>query len=197
MSWHRRRISFALVGAVLIQTIGCATIPGEEKAKIYSGSTECLETNAIFHFTQVMTLDGEAWAGGDVSPGRHTVRVRVLWSNLFEEETDIELEAFPGKRYHVYAMELKPGQDSSIIIIKEKSIAKQFVQQFGFQLFGGFLAYVLGPAIIVYAVVREFTDTRGCSRPFEGCCFIWIEDWPGRDVVAGDRPGVIEAKGQR
>jgi len=176
-------IAFALIGAILIQSIGCATIPKEERAYISLADCQYLHTNADFRYAQISGIDGGGWAGDpirrDIRCGSHTVRVKVSWSNGYWDETDIDFEAVVGEHYVVYVIELRPGQDPSSVIIKQVPALAQIL------VGNGPLALFFPPPM----PAGWWRRPKKPSRPFDGCCFIWIEEVLSREVVAGNRPG--------
>ncbi len=200
MNWFRKAIAGVLIGIILtLQPLGCSTIPKEERAYIgtldYQYASLEIETNARLPAVGISAVDNEEWNFKPIRQGPHTVRVVVEWSNGFHDETDLAFEAVAGKRYMVYAIELNPGQDSCTVTVNSRSFAKQLAMQMGGQV----VLYTVGtfffPFVIAHMIDEEELKKQSKARPFEGCCYIWIEDKDSREMVAGNKLGVTEGKG--
>jgi hypothetical protein len=200
MSRFRKTIAAVLIGITITQIIGCATIPKEERADIGPFNYMDLETNAHFPLLiQLTAIDGKSpfstvW--NEIRCGPHKVRVQVVWSNWFKDETEINFEASAGSRYVACAIELKPGQDPTSVTIDSKSVVSQMGDVVGKGLLTGAAPLVLPFAII--EVFRRKMDAQKkygtLSRPFGDCCYVWIENMQTKQVVGGNKPGVTEDK---
>ena len=181
----------ALVALLGIQS-GCATrIEGEtrlrnqEVARIVRGA-DWLPGRAG-HLGNV-TFDG---VKGDVvttkwiEPGSHRIEVPATWSNKFEDRTTLEFDALRGRKYVVLIYELAPGQSKAGIEIRPRTFGESLManNDLGNSTLGAIVLLVALPFII-----SDLSKAPPKSRPFDGCCFVWIQDEETGQVVAGASP---------
>ena len=127
--------------------------------------------------------------GGVVLPGRHVVTVGAWWSNSSRskdiEKTQLTLDAQPGKKYVALIYELERGQDPATAEIREKTFGEQVIR-FGW-------GDALGP-LMLFAVLFVLNKPAPISRPYNDCCFVWIQDAETGEVVAGTSPRTASTK---
>ena len=152
----------------------------------------------------ILSIDGIGVPGHGyyaVAPGAHTFVVAVDWSNRWLDQTELTFEAQAGKQYLLLTYELAPGEP------EEKAEVRKYTT--GEKAWGkakeGTLATLVALLIIPLSVilvpvgvvqsVRALTGSEGgvrvagAGRPFERCCFVWIQEEESGAVVAGERPG--------
>ncbi len=192
-SLGRRLAITALVALLAVQMAGCSTtrIEGEtrlrnqEVARIGRGADWLL--GRAGHLGNV-TFDGVT---GDlvtykwIEPGRHRIDVPASWSNKFEDRTTLEFDALRGRKYVVLIYELAPGQDRTAIEIRPATFGESLARR------GLPGESVLGAMVLLVAlpwVIADLSKDAAKKRPFEGCCFVWVQDEDSGDVVAGASP---------
>jgi hypothetical protein len=129
-------------------------------------------------------------------PGEHAVDVNIPWSNGLWENVHFMFNAEAGHTYEIMRFELKPGQDPATI--EPASAAEPFLD------FGRFLllpfAYALYVPVVATSIIwgpiaDSMTPTQPNSqdappdrRPFENCCYVWIQDFDAQKIAAGVSP---------
>ena len=124
----------------------------------------------------------------DVFPKIHTFVVTVEWSNHWQDQTSLTFEAQAGKQYLLLTYELAPGESEEKTEVRRRTV----IEKAGGVLI---LSVLLTPPVslltLPYAVgtaVQGLSEQPGISRPFERCCFVWIQEEESGNVVAGERP---------
>jgi len=113
------------------------------------------------------------------------VRVTTTWSNFHEDETDLAFDALAGKKYSIFAIELKPGQDPTTVTIHRLSFGEE-MGLMPLELIRVPLAYILSPYF--FLKVGKALVLPPSARLFENCCFLWVEDMETGEVVCGMSP---------
>lgn len=132
-----------------------------------------------------------------VDPGSHTVLVRLEWSNHWIDETELVVGAEAGHRYAIVSFELAPGQaeakaEVTLLDARPKPTYGQIAA-------GGAAAGALQgalPMIIltapvwwpIYEIAQKHPPPPPKGRPFDNCCFVWIQEVDSGAIVAGSRP---------
>ena len=177
----------------MVQVTGCATtakqneygLPDSQVARI-TRSIDWLRGRAAALGS--LSVDGKSgiWVDHIVLPGRHMVDVPAQWSNNFKEVVTLTVHARPGKHYVVLIYELAHGQDPATAEIRPKTFGEQMGE-------AGSRGDVQGlaPLILLFAwpfLLHEANKRPPYSRPFESCCFVWIQDAETGEVVVGTSP---------
>jgi hypothetical protein len=132
----------------------------------------------------------------EMLPGAHDVLIDAKWSNDFVDNSKINFIADAGKKYQIGIYELKPGQDPATADFHKRSFAYTFgVAAAGGAAVGALqglapLIIMFGWPLLLYAALRKTPEPPPPprSRPFKGCCFVWIQDQETAAVVAGAAP---------
>jgi len=146
----------------------------------------------------VQTIDGisESWHSSyPLVPGAHTFGVSVQWSNGWQDQTALTFRAQPAKRYWILSYELAPGEPEERAEIRQHTKAEEA----SLLLLKGVMfapVVILSPFVVggalgyqgVQKLLGEETREQVTGRPFERCCFVWIQDEETGEVVAGERP---------
>jgi hypothetical protein len=155
--------------------------------------------------------------GYQIPQGHRNVELWVKWSNQFKDYTQLPLVVKQGRSYVVYAMELQAGHDPAeplpcTINQSSEYIKRKSTEKWTNTLFGMLAAPLFyGPLPVGYALLAAYellekqdnqadkdnvatinqpdeTPVTPTTRPYDGCCHVWIEDIETREVVAGTRP---------
>lgn len=144
----------------------------------------------------VLSIDGIpalSFGGGygpyDVLPGTHTFVVAVTWSNGWKDETELPFAAQAGKEYLLLTYERAPGEPEEKAGVRKRTITEKAV---GVVV----LSVLLSPPVslltlpyVVGTALQRLVEQPGTTRPFERCCFVWIQEEESGVVVGGERPG--------
>jgi len=155
--------------------------------------------------------------GYQIPKGHRNVEVWVEWSNQFKDYTQLRFDVKEKRSYVVYAMELQAGQDSAAPMPCTVNQSSEYIERKSTEKLTGVLVGLLaaplfyGPLPLGYALLPAFeqskkgdnqadqdkvaiksqpdeTPATPTTRPYDGCCYVWIEDIGTREVVAGTRP---------
>jgi hypothetical protein len=163
------------------------------------------------------SIDPKVNANGYRIPqGNRNVEVWVEWSNQFRDYIQLPFDVKEGRSYVVYAMELQTGQDPTELMPCLVNETSEYMRRKSTEkwvgLVGAALTYpipifpaVALPISLIFelskkpnkevdqdkiAIVSQPADTPPpvpTARPYDGCCYVWIEDADTREVVAGTR----------
>lgn len=142
----------------------------------------------------VRSIDGVSPQGGgagpyNLLPGPHTVIVAVEWSNGWTDETALTFTAQAGQQYLLLTYERAPEEPEAQAAVRQRTLAEQAV---GLVVFSVLLAPPVSLLTLPYGVVtgvQRLVAQPGTHRPFERCCFVWMQDEASGVVVSGERPG--------
>jgi hypothetical protein len=143
-----------------------------------------------------------------IPSGHHTIDVTTRWSNEFLETSQLALDVKEGKSYVVFAFELEKGQDTTTAqgcinqpttnqptTVEKPSLgyeaAKWIAKSVGtivILTFGEFTLPIWLGKTIYDEYQKDHPPPASTARPFDGCCYVWAEDFETREVVAGIRP---------
>ena len=142
----------------------------------------------------------------DLIPGPHALNVSVKWSNGYMDETSVAMNAEAGRNYRVNAFELYPGQNPDDATLRPGP--PRPVRSFGADLASQAMlgaatgavygsAFLWGPFYLLYKAVSPSTPSTPAppepkARPFEKCCFVWIEDMSNGALVGGKIPSGLD-----
>ena len=138
-----------------------------------------------------------------VVPGAHTFVVAVPWSNGWQDQTELTFEAQGRKRYWILTYELAPGEPEETAEIRrytDGEVALHEAEAVTIISLASPVVYAAGLLILPYEGYRgvrkllraekeEEKKEPATSRPFERCCFVWVQEEESGAVVAGERPG--------
>jgi hypothetical protein len=155
--------------------------------------------------------------GYQIPQGHRNVEVWIEWSNKFKDYTQLKLDVKEKRFYVVHAIELQTGQDSAAPMPCTVNQSSEYIERKSTEQLTGVLVGLLaaplfyGPLPLGYAFLPAFeqskkgdnqadqdkvaiknqpdeTPATPTARPYDGCCYVWIEDIGTREVVAGTRP---------
>ena len=155
--------------------------------------------------------------GHQIPQGHRNVEVWVEWSNQFKDYTQLPLDVKQGRSYVVYAIEPQVGRDPAAPMPCTVNQSSEYIERRSTEQLTGVLVGLLaaplfyGPLPLGYAIIPAFeqskkgdnqaeqdkvtiegqptkTPATPTARPYDGCCYVWIEDIGTREVVAGKRP---------
>jgi hypothetical protein len=189
---HRVAIA-ALVVLSGVQLAGCATqlaegearLRNQEVARIARGSDWLHGRAEHLGDLTVHGVKAPVFGYGWIEPGRHRVDVPATWSNKFEDRTELAFDAQAGKKYVVLIYEIAPGQNRAAIEIRPLTFGERLLRN------NDLSGSVLGAVVLLVAlpwIVADLSKDPPKSRPFAGCCFVWIQDEQSGAVVAGISP---------
>ncbi len=127
--------------------------------------------------------------------GPHKVGIGVHWSNGFEDNTDLDFSAVGGKKYTLAIYELSPGEDPATVELSNPP-----------QSFLGpdtktalTLLLITLPLWLPFAIYEWSKEPEALpkERPFNGCCFVWIQDEETAEVIAGVSPKSVKSETNR
>lgn len=148
----------------------------------------------------------------DLSPGPHALNVYVKWSNGYMDGTSLAMNAEAGRNYRVNAFELHPGQNPDDAMLRpgpprrpvtaDRSLGMDLASSAMIGAVSGAIygsAFLWGPFYLLYQAVSPSTPSTPApsepkARPFEKCCFVWIEDMSDGALVGGERPSSLKRK---
>jgi hypothetical protein len=181
-----------------LQTYAEARLP-PEKVAVLKGYVQgdTYDTGAAW-FAELVSFDGSNITRPDtlvieMLPGAHKVLIESRWSNSFVDKSEINFIVEAGKKYLIGIYELKPGQDPATAGFHERSSAYQLgvaaAKDTAMGTPQGLLPLIImfGWPFLLYLALREAPEPPQ-SRPFEGCCFVWIQDEQTAEVIACTSP---------
>ena len=187
----RRTVAIGTGITVAVQVAACGTaIPRDGAGQLRAEQIARITTHGEWVRGKARSLGtvsvGEyrATAAGEflVPPGQHDFLVTATWSNEFKDTTRFVAEVQPGKTYFVLIYELERGQDPKTADVRQKSFAELILSAGGAGVLGALATF--GWPIALYHETRKAPD----KRPFEGCCYVWLEDAASGQIVAGTSP---------
>lgn len=129
--------------------------------------------------------------------GTHAIVVKLEWSNRWEDDTVLLIDVEPRHRYAILAFELAPGQQPEKAEIKLMDAVPDPApwQYAAAGAASGALTGAL-PLIIMaaplwlpaYWLSEKYPPPPPTGRPFENCCFVWIQDVDTGMVLGGQKP---------
>ncbi|MFC4524360.1 hypothetical protein [Cupriavidus pinatubonensis] len=147
-----------------------------------------------------LAVDGmEQLSPAYLEPGSHAIVARIRWSNHCTDDTELTLEVTANHRYAIGSFELASDQhpeDARVLLLGEiprPSLGMAAASGAASGALLGSLPLVIMTAPVwgpVYLISRKNPTRLPTNRPFENCCFVWIQDVDSGELVAGSRPGV-------
>ena len=186
------------VGIVFLLA-ACASTPNRlEQSHAYLETTQGYVTNGKDVKIYFDSIDGQrssrccTW----VMSGLHKIVIEVEWSNGYVEKVEFSIDTEPRGKYLFGAFELKPGQDQTDAVLRRKTFAEDMADA---GLEGAAEGALVGGGWIVAMPIWLFSKhskhEHAKERPFERCCFIWIEDADNHKLIEGKRPSGITKHG--
>ena len=178
--------TWVVILGTLLSAIGCAST--DTTSKVVAGN-EWKKGRVVG--ISLGTIDGRPVPRdeyAEVSPGPHTMSVTVTWSNGCEDLTQFDFEAQPKERYWVLAYELAPGQPRAAANVREFTFGESMGRA-GLEGAVTGAAPLLGPIVLIYWGVSKISGHKTpTTRPYDGCCFVWIQEAESGKLVGGERP---------
>lgn len=191
----------AIVGACAYPNALTQPVSDRRLTEIYAPREH--RTNSKTVLQRILAIDGESHWEYLLSPGHHTIKVETEWSNKWTDENELSFDAIAGRRYLVLAYELHPGQDQAQAMLRPARSGGLVPPAEAVLGGGGFEG--AAPLIILTAPIwiplgnlfwgekpeeptPEAPKGAPDSRPFPGCCFVWIEDQQSGQLMDGTRP---------
>jgi hypothetical protein len=119
-----------------------------------------------------------------ISPGRHFISIKIIWSNFYEEEISLIVDTVSGKRYEIYALETDRG-DEGKVKIEPLSVGQEFSSLLLYPL-GYTAAYLYSPIFFGKVFHSLLVPPKG--RPEGRVCFVWVENADTHQLIAGVKP---------
>lgn len=194
----RRIIMIVSAIAAVVQFTACATTTNRGDEHRLSGNQVARITSCCdWRSGRALRLDTLSVAGtksavsGEilVPSGRHDVLVTATWSNDFRDTTHLVVDVQPGKTYLVLLYELERGQDPATAEVRPGTFGEMMLLAAGAGVVQGFMVFGW-PLLLLPEIGKTVPD----SRPFEGCCYVWMQDAETGNVVAGTSPRTSAAK---
>jgi hypothetical protein len=137
---------------------------------------------------EIVSVDGEKLNETviEVLPGVHRVEVQAKWSNGWKDKSELTFPAMAGESYQVGIYELRPGEDPETADFREWTS----VEVAGAASVTALMAIppiniFLAPLIVSARVIG---DELAKDRPFQDCCYLWIQEKESGKVLAGVTP---------
>ena len=137
---------------------------------------------------EIVSVDGEKVreTAIEILPGVHRIEVEAKWSNGWKDKSELPFSAMAGERYLVGIYELRPGEDPETADFRERTSGEVAGAALGEALMlMPPLPIFLEPLIIS---ARVIADKLAEDRPFQDCCFLWIQVKESGRVLAGVTP---------
>jgi hypothetical protein len=196
LSLHSRSclMSTALISAVM--ATACSPLQMYRGNRLRPDQVAVISSNVDHYWkggarsAKIVSVDGEKVreTSIEIIPGAHTIEVEAKWSNGWKEKTELNFFAMAGERYLVGIYELRPGEDSETADFREWT-STEVAGVAGLSFLGGALTapafFFLAPLILSWQVIA---DKLAGGRPFDDCCFVWIQEKESGRVLGGITP---------
>lgn len=125
-------------------------------------------------------------------PFPRLIKITSKWSNGYIDTTELKVNMVSKKKYVLFAIELKQNQEPANFYIHSINLSKRI----GYEVLYNFcdilsptIAFFLLPVILPTILIKTLSDsTPPSTRPFENCCYLWIEDFSTGKVISGQKP---------
>ena len=193
-SLHSRphSVSGALIFAVMatacapLQTYPGKHLPPGQVAVVSSDVERYWKGGA--RSVEIVSVDGEkvTETAIEILPGVHRIEVEAKWSNGWKDKSELPFSAMAGERYLVGIYELRPGEDPETADFRERTSGEVAGEvAIGAALMAPPISIFLAPLIMS---ARVIADKLAEDRPFQDCCFLWIQEKESGRVLAGVTP---------
>jgi len=194
-SLHSRphSVSGALIFAVM--ATGCAPLRMYPGNRLPPGQVAVVSSDVEHYWkggarsVEIVSVDGEKVreTAIEILPGVHRIEVEAKWSNGWKDKSELTFSAMAGERYLVGIYELRPGEDPKTADFREWTSGEVAGVSF---LRGALMppfpiSIFLAPLIVSARIIAEELAE---DRPFQDCCFLWIQEKESRRVLAGVTP---------
>ena len=137
---------------------------------------------------EIVSVDGEkvTETAIEILPGVHRIEVEAKWSNGWKDKSELPFSAMAGERYLVGIYELRPGEDPETADFRERTSGEVAGEV-------AIAAALMAPPIVIFLAplivsARVIADKLAEDRPFQDCCFLWIQEKESGRVLAGVTP---------
>ena len=186
-------MSGGLIFAVMVTA--CAPLRMYPGNRLPSGQVAVISSDVEHYWkggarsVEIVSVDGEKAreTAIEILPGVHRIEVEAKWSNGWKDKTELTFSAMAGERYLVGIYELRPGEDPKTADFREWTSGEVAGVSF---LRGALMppfpiSIFLAPLIVSARIIAEKLAE---DRPFQDCCFLWIQEKESRRVLAGVTP---------
>src|SRR5215470_14409809 len=194
-------VSGALIFAVI--ATGCAPLRMYPGNRLPPGQVAVVSSDVEHYWkggarsVEIVSVDGEKVreTAIEILPGVHRIEVEAKWSNGWKDKSELPFSAMAGERYLVGIYELRPGEDPETADFRERTsgeVAGEVAGAASVAFLGGALMgtapfpFIFLEPLIVSA--RVIADKLAEDRPFQDCCFLWIQEKELGRVLAGVTP---------
>ena len=195
--WPRSSIAVIVLAAFLCQMTGCAfLLPDMTTSSFVQVGTWEEWRHGRASSPIILKIDGELpqkpfW---HVAAGVHTFVVAVEWSNGWQDQTELTFEARAGGWYVISTYELAPDEPEEEADARRYTDLEQLARAIlTTPLHSPLIVIGLAIPLVAYWGVRKMVgkdeEVVRDARPFERCCFVWVQEGECGRVVAGERPG--------
>ena len=140
---------------------------------------------------EIVSVDGEKVreTAIEILPGVHRIEVEAKWSTGWKDKSELTFLAMAGERYLVGIYELRPGEDPKTADFREWT-SGEVAGAASVSFLGGAVMGIppfifLAPLIVSARIIAE---NLAEDRPFQDCCFLWIQEKESGRVLAGVTP---------
>ncbi len=185
-------VSGALIFAVM--ATACAPLQMYQGNRLSPGQVAVVSSDVERYWkggarsVEIVSVDGEKVRETAIEtlPGVHRIDVEAKWSNGWKDKSEFTFWTMAGERYLVGVYELRPGEDPETADFREKTSGEVAGEvAIGVALMPPFpISIFLAPLIVARVIGDELAE----ERPFQDCCFLWIQEKESGRVVAGVTP---------
>jgi hypothetical protein len=194
-SWPHS-VSGALIFAVM--ATACAPLQMYPGKRLPPGQVAVVSSDVERYWkggarsVEIVSVDGEkvTETAIEILPGVHRIEVEAKWSNGWKDKSELPFSAMAGERYLVGIYELRPGEDPETADFRERTSGEVAGEVAGAAI-GDVLMYSSPISIFLAPLIvsaRVIGDELAEDRPFQDCCFLWIQEKESGRVLAGVTP---------
>ena len=190
-SWPHS-VSGALIFAVM--ATACAPLQMYPGKRLSPGQVAVLSSDVERYWkggarsVEIVSVDGEkvTETAIEILPGVHRIKVEAKWSNGWKDKSEFTFWTMAGERYLVGIYELRPGEDPETADFRERTSGEVAGEV-------AISAALMAPPIVIFLAplivsARVIADKLAEERPFQDCCFMWIQEKESGRVLAGVTP---------
>lgn len=147
---------------------------------------------------EIVSVDGEKAreTSIEILPGVHRIEVEAKWSNGWKDKTELTFLAMAGERYLVGICELRPGEDPETADFRDRTFMEKAGKAALVFSVGVLIAPIMAfPYNVLLLPILAGISAQGFAaeklaqgRPFQDCCFLWIQEKESGKVVGGVTP---------
>jgi hypothetical protein len=195
-SWPHS-VSGALIFAVM--ATACAPLQMYPGKRLPPGQVAVVSSDVERYWkggarsVEIVSVDGEKVreTAIEILPGVHRIEVEAKWSNGWKDKSELPFSAMAGERYLVGIYELRPGEDPETADFREWTSGEVAGAASVAFLGGALMGTAPFPFIFLEPLIvsaRVIADKLAEDRPFQDCCFLWIQEKESGRVLAGVTP---------